>query len=63
MEHEYLYFQADQVKNDGTNLYFKTYEEHAAAAATTEVTAAGEMTTAKEKPADKETENTVSQTP
>lgn len=62
-EHEYLYFQADQVKNDGTNLYFKTYEEHAAAAATTEVTAAGEMTTAKEKPADKETENTVSQTP
>lgn len=34
--HEYLYFQTDQVKNDGSNLYFKTYEEHAAAAATTE---------------------------
>ena len=29
-------FQADAVKNDGSNLYFKTYEEHAAAAATTE---------------------------
>ncbi len=47
-EHEYLYFQADQVKNDGTNLYFKTYEEHAAAAATTEV---------------KPSETTASQTP
>lgn len=35
-ENEYLYFQADAVKNDGSNLYFKTYEEHAAAAATTE---------------------------
>lgn len=35
-ENEYLYFQTDAVKNDGSNLYFKTYEEHAAAAATTE---------------------------
>ena len=35
-EHNYLYFQTDQVKNDGSNLYFETYEEHAAAAATTE---------------------------
>lgn len=34
-ENEYLYFQTDAVKNDGSNLYFKTYEEHAAAAATT----------------------------
>ena len=31
-EHNYLYFQTDQVKNDGSNLYFETYEEHAAAA-------------------------------
>ena len=35
-QHNYLYFQTDQVKNDGSNLYFETYEEHAAAAATTE---------------------------
>ena len=35
-EHNYLYFQTDQVKNDGSNLYFETYEEHAAAAATTQ---------------------------
>lgn len=35
-EHEYLYFQADAVKKDGSNLYFKTYEEHMAAAATTQ---------------------------
>lgn len=35
-DNDYLYFQADQVKNDGSNLYFKTYEEHEAAAATTE---------------------------
>lgn len=44
--HEYLYFQTDQVKNDGSNLYFKTYEEHAAAAATTR--SAKENTTAEE---------------
>ncbi len=42
-EHDYLYFQTDQAKNDGSNLYFKTYEEHEAAAATT--TEAGEETT------------------
>ena len=36
VEHNYLYFQTDQVKNDGSNLYFETYEEHAAAVATTE---------------------------
>lgn len=35
-QHEYLYFQTDQTKNDGSNLYFKTYEEHMAAAATTQ---------------------------
>ncbi|MDO5146659.1 MAG: endolytic transglycosylase MltG [Eubacteriales bacterium] len=46
--HEYLYFQTDQVKDDGSNLYFKTYEEHAAAAATTQVGggSSGEETTA-----------------
>ncbi|MCD8021366.1 MAG: endolytic transglycosylase MltG [Clostridiales bacterium] len=39
-EHDYLYFQTDQSKNDGSNLYFETYEEHSAAAATTETTSA-----------------------
>ena len=34
-QHDYLYFQADAVKNDGSNLFFKTYEEHKAASATT----------------------------
>lgn len=55
-QHNYLYFQTDQVKNDGSNLYFETYEEHAAAAATTEVSTpssgqAGETTAATETPA------------
>lgn len=48
-ENEYLYFQTDAVKNDGSNLYFKTYEEHAAAAATTQDPSAqqGETTAAE----------------
>ena len=55
-QHNYLYFQTDQVKNDGSNLYFETYEEHAAAAATTEVSTsssdqAGETTAATQAPA------------
>lgn len=46
VKHNYLYFQTDQVKNDGSNLYFETYEEHAAAAATTAVQDTSENTTA-----------------
>lgn len=33
---DYLYFQMDTVKNDGSNIFSKTYEEHQAASATTE---------------------------
>ncbi len=35
-KHDYLYFQTDQTKSDGSNLFSKTYEEHQAASATTE---------------------------
>ena len=42
--HNYLYFQMDKNKNDGSNLFFETYEEHSAASATT---AAPEETTTK----------------
>ena len=34
-DNDYLFFQYDAVKDDGSNLYFETYEEHDAAAATT----------------------------
>lgn len=33
-KNDYLYFQYDASKNDGSNIYFKTYEEHKAAQAT-----------------------------
>lgn len=33
--HNYLYFQMDKNKNDGSNLFFETYEEHSAASAST----------------------------
>lgn len=33
--HKYLYFQMDKTKNDGSNLFFETYEEHTAASSTT----------------------------
>ncbi len=33
-EHNYLFFQTDMVKNDGSNLFFETYEEHLAASST-----------------------------
>lgn len=33
-KHDYLYFQTDTTKNDGSNVYFKTYKEHDAAAST-----------------------------
>lgn len=42
-KNDYLYFQMDTVKNDGSNIFSKTYEEHKAASATTE--AAAETTT------------------
>lgn len=35
-KNDYLYFQMDTVKNDGSNIFSKTYEEHKAASATTE---------------------------
>ena len=35
-KNDYLYFQMDTVKNDGSNIFTKTYEEHKAASATTE---------------------------
>ena len=35
-KNDYLYFQMDMVKNDGSNIFTKTYEEHKAASATTE---------------------------
>ncbi|MBQ9155826.1 MAG: endolytic transglycosylase MltG [Eubacterium sp.] len=34
-DHSYLYFQMDSSKNDGSNLFFETYEEHKNAQATT----------------------------
>ena len=45
-EHNYLFFQTDMVKNDGSNLYFETYEEHMAAYST--ATTGEEETTAAE---------------
>lgn len=35
-KNDYLYFQMDMVKNDGSNIFSKTYEEHKAVSATTE---------------------------
>ena len=35
-KNDYLYFQMNTVKNDGSNIFTKTYEEHKAASATTE---------------------------
>lgn len=32
-KNDYLYFQMDTVKNDGSNIFSKTYEEHKAASA------------------------------
>ena len=58
-QHNYLYFQTDQVKNDGSNLYFETYEEHAAAAATTEDPAAGQ--TEQTAPAEEGSQSTPAQ--
>ena len=39
-KNDYLYFQMDTVKNDGSNIFSKTYEEHKAASATTEAATA-----------------------
>ena len=51
-KNDYLYFQMDTVKNDGSNIFSKTYEEHKAASATTEAakaTTAAATTAAKQK--------------
>ena len=48
-KNDYLYFQMDTVKNDGSNIFSKTYEEHKAASATTEAAAATTTTAAKQK--------------
>lgn len=61
-EHNYLYFQTDQVKNDGSNLYFETYEEHAAAAATTENPSASSDQTQETTAAPDEAEGTTGNT-
>lgn len=59
-DHEYLFFQTDTVKNDGSNLFFKTYEEHEAAYSTRnqgeETTGAAEEKTTES--AEKATEST-----
>ena len=44
-KNDYLYFQMDTVKNDGSNIFTKTYEEHKAASATTEAAKATTKTT------------------
>ncbi|MDO4977943.1 MAG: endolytic transglycosylase MltG [Eubacteriales bacterium] len=50
-EHNYLFFQTDTVKNDGSNLFFETYDEHLAASSTAnrgeETKESEEMTTEK----------------
>ena len=48
-KNDYLYFQMDTVKNDGSNIFSKTYEEHKAASATTEAAAETTTTVAKQK--------------
>lgn len=48
-KNDYLYFQMDTVKNDGSNIFSKTYEKHKAASATTEAAAATTTTAAKQK--------------
>ena len=48
-KNDYLYFQMDTVKNDGSNIFSKTYEEHKAASATTEAAAETTTTAAKQK--------------
>ena len=46
-EHKYLYFMMDTRKNDGSNLFFETYEEHKEAYST--MTHGEETDTAEEK--------------
>ena len=48
-KNDYLYFQMDTVKNDGSNIFSKTYEEHKAASATTEAAAETTTTAVKQK--------------
>lgn len=48
-KNDYLYFQMDTVKNDGSNIFSKTYEEHKAASATTEAAASTTATTTAAK--------------
>ena len=48
-KNKYLYFQEDKSKNDGSNLFFETYEEHSAAAAGTEDAPESATTEAQKK--------------
>lgn len=48
-QHNYLYFQMDQEKGDGSNLFFETYQEHTAASATTEAPKKETDTSVKKK--------------
>lgn len=60
-EHKYLYFQIDKTKNDGSNLFFETYEEHTAASATTQAPETETKATKKESEPDKNTTETIKQ--
>ena len=53
-EHDYLYFMMDSKKNDGSNLFFKTYEEHMAAYSTMTREGKTEETTEDPSAEDKE---------
>lgn len=58
-KHDYLYFQMDMTKNDGSNIFSKTYEEHQAASATTGEKKETETTsTATSATEEKKTDNT-----
>ena len=48
-DHDYLFFQTDMKKKDGSNLYFKTYEEHSSAQATATETETVEEQTEEQK--------------
>ena len=60
-EHKYLYFQIDKTKNDGSNLFFETYEEHTAASATTQAPETETKATKKESEPDKNTTENIKQ--
>ncbi len=55
VKHNYLYFQVDTQKNDGSNLFFETYEEHVAASSTTAEKADTENTASEKTTSEKTT--------